>query len=175
MPAMNDPNFERTVTLICAHDEQGALGVVINRPLELRLGDVLKQVGFEDIHPKCERADDPVFGGGPVQPELGLVLHGHGHDNEASIVVSDELALSMSLEMLEAIATNTGPDNALLALGYAGWGEGQLEQEMSDNAWLSVTADANLIFDTPVDKRWSAAAERIGFDPAMLSGESGRA
>jgi len=176
MPSLNDPNFERTVTLICQHDDDGALGIVINRPIELSAAELLKQLDISTEPTVDQRAT--VYSGGPVQPELGLILHEHddtAENFETMISISDELNLTMSIDVLEAIARNDGPDRALIALGYAGWGPGQLDAEMVQNAWLSVPASIDVIFNTPVSERWDAAARSIGVDIGRLSSQSGHA
>jgi len=175
MPALADPNFEKTVTLVCQHDDEGALGVVVNRPTDMKVGDVLGQLDLDTDPGAAMCSIDPVFSGGPVQTELGMILHDLGTTHEATINVSDDIGLTMSLDMLEAMARNEGPNQAMLMLGYAGWGAGQLESEISQNAWLSVPADIGLIFDTAVDQRWHAAASRLGVDLSLLSGQAGRA
>lgn len=175
MPALADPNFEKTVTLVCQHDEQGALGVVVNRPLDMKVGDVLEQLELDTDTSRAMCSIDPVFGGGPVQTELGMILHDRRSATDSTIEVSEDLGLTMSLDMLESMARNEGPENAMLMLGYAGWGAGQLENEMSHNAWLSVPAEFDVIFDTAIEDRWHAAASRLGVDLSLLSGEAGRA
>lgn len=176
MPSLNDPNFERTVTLICQHDDEGALGIVINRPIELSAVELLKQLDITTEHAIDQKA--PVFNGGPVQPELGLILHETMDATEkfdTTISISDELNLTMSIDVLEAIARNEGPERVLIALGYAGWGPGQLDTEMAQNAWLSVPANVGVIFDTPSSERWDAAARSIGVDIGRMSSQSGHA
>ena len=174
MPGMGDPNFARGITFICQHDEQGAMGLVVNRLSEFRLGDVLQQMQMP-----CERADvadTPVLTGGPVQPERGFVLHGFGEREwESSYRVNDMLIVTTSRDILAAIADGDGPHRALVTLGYAGWGAGQLEQELRENAWLTVRADERILFDTALDERWSAAMALVGINPANLANYSGRA
>ena len=176
MPSLDDPNFERTVTLICQHDSDGALGIVINRPMEIHAADILKEL---DIDPGTTDLNGiTVFRGGPVQPELGLILHetdSTACDFEATVSVGDDLRLTMSIDILEAMARAEGPNRALIALGYAGWGPGQLDTEMTDNAWLSVPATIELLFDTPFEQRWDGAAKSIGIDLNLLSTQSGHA
>ena len=141
MPELQDPNFSRTVTLICQHDANGALGVVINRPMEqLTLQDILDQ--FDLSSPASDSPiGAPVYLGGPVQQQLGLVLHEGIGEWGSTLKISDELGLTSSRDILESMSTAQGPNHALLTLGYAGWGAGQLEDEIQDNAWLSVEAD----------------------------------
>jgi len=173
MPAMSDPNFARTVSFICEHTEQGALGIIINRPLELSLGEVFDQLSLETAAPAM--AAQPVLRGGPVQVERGFVLHSPGGNWDSTVAVSDTIHLTTSQDILGALARGTGPDRALMALGYAGWGAGQLEMEISANAWLSVPATDALVFDTPFEARWAAAAGLLGINLATISPEAGHA
>lgn len=174
MPRLEDPNFSRTVTFLCEHNDEGAMGLVINRSMpDLVIGDILEQMQI----PTAPEADltVPVLSGGPVQPEHGFLLHRpHGHW-DSSMVISDDLALTTSRDILEAIADGKGPTHYLVALGYAGWGPGQLEQELAENAWLSGPASETLLFNTPLEERWSAAAALLGIDLGLLSGEVGHA
>ncbi len=173
VPALADPNFQRSVTLICQHDEGGALGIVINRPIELTAGEIFKQM---NIAPADDRhRDAPVFSGGPVQQERGFVLHDGGRDWASTLPVSDELSLTTSRDILEAMAEGRGPERYLIALGYAGWAGGQLEMELAQNAWLSGPADYEIVFHTPVEERWERAAERLGVDLHRLSADAGHA
>lgn len=173
MPMLADPNFEKTVTLICQHTENGALGVVINRTTNLKVSEVLEQLSLPVD--RLNNPDMPVYIGGPVQTERGLILHDDMGDWDSTLSVSDTLCLTTSKDILEAIAENRGPENCLLALGYAGWGNGQLEREISENAWLSGPVDNDIIFHTPVDERWLKAAEFLGVDIALLSTRAGHA
>lgn len=174
MPGMGDPNFARGITFICQHSADGAMGLMVNRLSEYRLGDVLQQ-----MHMPCERAEvaaTPVLTGGPVQPERGFVLHASGaHEWESSYRINAELAVTTSRDILAAMAGGSGPQHALITLGYAGWGAGQLEQELRGNAWLTVQADSRILFDTPLDDRWSAAIALVGINPANLTSYSGTA
>lgn len=172
MPALTDPNFFHSVTYICEHNGEGALGIVINHPMEIRLGDVLEHMG---IHAKTEQiASLPVFAGGPLHRERGFVIHypGGKWDNVLNV---GEIGIASSRDILEAIARGEGPAQALIALGYAGWGPGQLEQEMADNAWLSGPADVRILFDLPSEERWAAAAALFGVDLNRLSNDVGHA
>ncbi|HJP10034.1 MAG TPA: YqgE/AlgH family protein [Arenicellales bacterium] len=175
MPELQDPNFSRTVTLICQHDANGALGVVINRPMEqLTLQDILDQ--FDLSSPASDSPiGAPVYLGGPVQQQLGLVLHEGIGEWGSTLKISDELGLTSSRDILESMSTAQGPNHALLTLGYAGWGAGQLEDEIQDNAWLSVEADCEIIFRTPPKERWQAAAAKIGVDISQLAPGAGHA
>ena len=173
MPGMEDPNFSTTVTLICEHNDDGALGIVINRPLTLKLGGLFEQLELENADP--ETASDPVLLGGPVGPERGFVLHGPEVTFENSIKVSSDIQLTLSRDVLDAMAEGSGPEKTLVALGYAGWEPGQLENEMLANSWLSVPATTDIVFDTPFAERWTRAAETIGIDISRISPDAGHA
>lgn len=174
MPGLADPNFARGITFICQHNEEGAMGLVVNRLSDYRLGDVLKQMNMP-----CERdevAATPVLLGGPVQPERGFVLHAADERTwDSSYQVNDALTVTTSRDILAAMADGNGPARVLVTLGYAGWGAGQLEQELRENAWLTVEADDHVLFDTALDERWQAAVTLMGINPANLTSYSGRA
>jgi len=172
MPRLADPNFTRTVTLLCDHSAEGAMGLVINRPTDLTLRDVYEQLNITATGPE---ADQSVYLGGPVQNNRGFVLHEPLGHWEATLPVTDTLGVSTSRDILDAIARHEGPDHYLVALGYAGWGPGQLERELADNAWLSVPASREIIFHLPIEERWRAAATLVGVDLATLSGDTGHA
>lgn len=173
MPAMEDGFFSRTVTFMCQHNEEGALGIVINRPSELTLGSVLQQMNIETDD--SETAQQTVFFGGPVHPERGFVIHEPPGQWESSLRISDNIALTTSRDILEAVARGEGPRHMLVALGYAGWGKGQLEQEILDNAWLNSPMDSSILFEQPAGHRWRAAVEALGVDVALLSSQAGHA
>ncbi|MEM6640241.1 MAG: YqgE/AlgH family protein [Pseudomonadota bacterium] len=178
MPALDDPNFERAVTLICEHTEQGALGLIINKATSLNLRQVFEQLELpgEDDDVGHVLPDQPVMHGGPVATSRGFVLHeGAGKNTEwnSSLPLGEGLRLTTSRDIMEAMAQGDGPPNALFALGYAGWTAGQLESEMADNAWLSVERSNDLIFHTPIDERWDAATRLLGIDPSRLSSVAG--
>ena len=173
MPGMLDPNFSTTVTLICEHNDDGALGIVINRPTTLKLGGLFEQLSVDDPDP--DAAKNPVLAGGPVSTERGFVLHGPEHSYENTLAVSEEIRLTLSRDIIDALATGEGPDNALVALGYAGWEPGQLEGEMLANAWLNVPATAEIVFETPFAERWDSAARTLGIDIACMSSDAGHA
>jgi len=173
MPAMADPNFAGAVIYICEHTDKGALGLVINRPTELTLENL-----FDKIDLKLEIApwkDTPVYYGGPVQTERGFVLHVPAGRYSSSLAVAEDIALTTSKDVLEAVAGGSGPAKLLVTLGYAGWGAGQLESEVSANAWLTVDAQPAVIFDTPSEARQVAALRLLGIDPAQLSAQAGHA
>ena len=173
MPGLQDPNFSRTVTYVCEHTDQGAMGIVINRPMEIRLGEVLSQLDIDSDDAVV--LDTVVFLGGPVQPDRGFVLHTGGESYDSTLSITSEISVTTSRDVLEAIADGKGPARKFIALGYAGWAGGQLEEEMSANAWLSGPADDDVIFSLPADARWQAAAQLLGVDMNLLSGEAGHA
>jgi putative transcriptional regulator len=173
MPGMADPNFSSTVTLICEHNDDGALGIIINRPLNLKLSGLFEQLAVDDADPDV--ASCPVMAGGPVGIERGFVLHGKDHSFENTLSVSDDIQLTLSRDVIDAMATGDGPDKSLVAIGYAGWEPGQLEEEMLANAWLNVDATPELVFDTPFDERWDSAARLLGIDIASISPDAGHA
>jgi len=173
MPGMPDPNFSATVTLICEHSDEGALGIVINKPLRLTLGDVFKQLDLKDAD--SASAANAVLAGGPVGADRGFVLHDAGHTYENSIEVSDDIHLTFSRDILSVMAVGDGPEKSLVALGYAGWGAGQLEDEMVANSWLSVAATHDLVFELPFEQRWAAAARTLGIDITQIAPGAGHA
>jgi putative transcriptional regulator len=173
MPGLQDPNFSRTVTYVCEHTDQGAMGIVINRPLDVRLGELLDQLDIVALRPTVEQI--PVYQGGPVQTDRGFVLHTSGPTFDSTLSITSDISVTTSRDVLEAIASGEGPDQTLVALGYAGWGSGQLEQEMSANAWLSGPASHEIIFRMDPGARWLAAAQLLGVDLNLLSGEAGHA
>lgn len=173
MPSLADANFSRTVTLICDHNEHGALGVIINRPTEVRLQELLDHLDLTAANPTV--AGQTVFAGGPVQLERGFILHTPLGEWESTLKINAELGLTTSLDILAAVATDKGPEHSLIALGYAGWGAGQLEQEIAANAWLTVPNDAQILFELAVEKRWQVAARKLGVDLNLIAGDAGHA
>jgi putative transcriptional regulator len=171
MPNLTDPGFSHTVTYLCQHNDEGALGIVINRLIDMKLGEIFTQM---DIKASSQSAiDAPVFSGGPVQKERGFVIHEATGEWDSSLLISDIIALTTSRDILEAIAAGEGPRNYLVALGYAGWGEGQLEREIISNAWLNTPSGNDILFSTPVSQRWYAAANQIGIDINKLTAPAG--
>ena len=173
MPAMADPNFKGTVTYLCEHNERGALGVVVNRPTALTMDSLFQQIAVEVSDIRLSQRK--VHFGGPVSVEHGFVLHRSHGSWDSSIVVSEELSLTTSKDILEAVAGGTGPEEWLLTLGYAGWGAGQLEEEIAANAWLTVPADADMLFVTPPKDLLNVAIERLGISRFALSSVAGHA
>ena len=178
LPALADPHFARSVALICQHDAEGAMGVVVNRASEYTLGEVFQQMGID-----CDNAAlcaQPVLAGGPVHPERGFVLHDgmlHGGMGEwdSSLAVGDDLAVTTSRDILEAMARGDGPRHATVALGCAGWGAGQLESELVENSWLTVPVAPDVLYALPLEARWQAAAGLIGVDIALIADYTGHA
>ena len=167
MPAMADPNFSRTLTYICEHNAGGALGVIVNRPIDMTLGTLLERVDIT-----CDNktsADAPIYFGGPVQTDRGFVLHSPAQQWHSQLRVDDDMALTSSRDILQSIGQTGEPANALVMLGYSGWSAGQLEWELSQNAWLTVQADPHIIFDLPPDARLDAALHLLGVDFTNLS------
>ncbi|MCH7829358.1 MAG: YqgE/AlgH family protein [Proteobacteria bacterium] len=173
MPGMADPNFSTTVTLICEHNDDGALGIIINRPLNLRLSGLFDQLSVPYTGP--DTVSDLVVSGGPVGMERGFVLHDKNHSFENTLTVSDDIHLTLSRDVIEALAMGEGPKKSLVAIGCAGWEPGQLEDEMLANSWLSVPATPQLVFDTPFAERWDSAARILGIDIASISPDAGHA
>jgi putative transcriptional regulator len=173
MPRLADTNFARSVTLICEHSEEGAMGLIINRATDLTLGDVFAQLNIETGDP--DTAARAVYLGGPVQNNRGFVLHEPLGHWDSTLVVTDSIGVSTSRDILEAMARRQGPEHSLVALGYAGWSPGQLEREIAENSWLHCPADRAILFEVPPAERWKAAATLAGVDLNRLSGEAGHA
>ncbi len=173
MPALDDPNFQRSVTLICQHDENGAMGIVINRCADYRLGELLSQLDIstsrEDI------AELAIVAGGPVKPDRGFVLHDDGREWNSTLRFGRGLAVTTSRDILASMARGDGPERVLVALGYAGWTAGQLEAEVAQNSWLTAPVDQAILFETPLADRWQAAARGLGVDITRLADYAGHA
>ena len=170
MPALSDPNFFHTVTYVCAHNDEGAMGIVINRQTDLKLGDILAQMAIEAIDEVAK--DIPIYDGGPVQKERGFVIHRAGGEWDAMLDVGDGMTVTTSRDILAAVARGEGPKDALIALGYAGWGAGQLER---DEVFSAQEPVGRILFETPLEKRWEAAAALLGVDFDRLSTDAGHA
>jgi putative transcriptional regulator len=180
MPGMADETFAGAVVYLCEHTEKGALGLVINKPIDIKLRNL-----FEKVELSLDRedlAEEPVYFGGPVQTERGFVLHerlgGEGDEGmhyNSSLQIPGGLEMTTSKDVLEALSNGAGPKRVLVTLGYSGWGAGQLEEEMGRNGWLNVNAEPGVIFDTPVEQRYDKALGLLGIDPRMLSQEAGHA
>lgn len=170
MPSLRGSEFGGALMYVCDHTEEGALGLIINRPLELRLDELLEQMDLAEVE-----SDRPVFNGGPVQLERGFVLHRGAQHWQHSQCIDADIYLTTSRDILGAIGHGEGPDDFLLALGYAGWSPGQLEEEIAGNVWLNCEADADLLFTVPWERRLETALSRMGVDPAQLSSSVGHA
>ncbi len=174
MPLLTDPYFAHAVTYICEHNENGAIGIIINQPLELQLAEVFKQMEIEVT--SVEVGKLPVLCGGPIHPERGFVLHTPSSDNwRSSLEMSSEISVTTSRDILQAIAQNQGPKEMLISLGYASWTAGQLEQEIINNFWLTAPVSTQILFDLPFNERWEAAIRSIGVDIHKLSDVAGHA
>ena len=171
MPGLADPIFNSTITYLFDHSEKGAMGLVINRPSDLTLGDMFDQLGIDGEHGR----DLPVLQGGPVERERGFILHGDDVDFDASVDLGHGIRLSTARQVLQSISEGDGPTKFIVALGYAGWDGGQLEREMAENTWLSCPASTEIIFETPFEMRVRRAAEALGIDFRLISHQTGHA
>jgi putative transcriptional regulator len=173
MPAMTDPFFAKSLTYVCEHNQEGAMGIVVNRPISLTLSELFAQI---NLPLKQSELDDlPIHFGGPVQTDRGFVLHEAGGNWQSTMQVNDKIELTTSKDILQAVGEGHGPQHMLVTLGYAGWSQGQLEQEVAANAWLSVPANEHILFDLPAEERLPAAMALLGVDYASLSDEAGHA
>lgn len=173
MPCLSQGIFSHSITYICEHGESGAMGIIINQALDLSVNDIFEHL---QIAPLTDFSGEPVMAGGPVQMDHGFVLHrGSERSWEASLKVTPEITLTTSRDILRAIARDEGPQDHLIALGYAGWSAGQLEQELADNSWLTLPGDSEIIFSTPADQRLGAAAAMLGIDMNLISNQAGHA
>ncbi len=175
MPSMSDPRFARTVIYLCAHNADGAMGLVLNRVISsITFKDLLEELKVEEAPP--EQASSPaIHFGGPVETGRGFVLHSADYVGPDSMPLSGKFALTATVDILKAIAVGQGPERHLLALGYAGWGPGQLDGELQENAWLSVEADPELVFDPDLDEKWERALAKLGISASLLSSDAGHA
>ncbi len=173
MPHMRYSGFSNTLTYVCEHDEQGAMGLVINRPTDISLGEIFKQLNISVS--ASEHNKDVIFAGGPVQTDRGFILHKNDQSWDSTIKVTHNISLTTSRDILAYLADTHGPYSCLVALGYSGWGAGQLEEEISNNYWLTVPASSEIIFDLPYDQRLKAAAAQLGISLEQISPHSGHA
>jgi len=173
MPSMLDDRFAKSVIYMCAHNEEGAMGIVVNRELEsITFPDLLNQLGIEPLNP------DPqikIHFGGPVESGRGFVLHTADFTQDATVAVNDSVALTTTMDIIQAIADEEGPNQCLFALGYAGWGPGQLDAEIKENGWLHVTSDDDLVFGSELTNKWERCMRKLEIDPLMLSDDAGHA
>ncbi|MFY9211309.1 MAG: YqgE/AlgH family protein [Aestuariivita sp.] len=174
MPGMGDPRFDGSVVLMCSHSEEGAMGLIVNKPApEVRFSELLEQL---DIAPQSAALNRPVHFGGPVEGGRGFVLHSRDYGSAIhTLQVTPEIGMTTTLDVLEDIGRGAGPAKAMMILGYAGWGPGQLERELAQNGWLTTEASADLVFDVADARKWSSALKTLGIEPVMLSGAAGRA
>jgi len=180
MPTLGDPYFNKTVTYICEHNDEGAMGLIINLPVNLSLNELLAQL--EDEKESVEQQDEHtdkleqrVLSGGPVAQERGFVLHSPQSCWSSSLSLSSDIMITTSKDILLALGTKEAPEHYMVTLGYAGWGPGQLEEELKTNSWLTTPADKDILFNTPIEQRWKKATEKLGIDMAHLSSDIGHA
>ena len=171
MPTLEDPNFYQAVIYICEHTEDGAIGIIINKPTTVNVADVLMQMDMPMANSGVENI--PVLYGGPIHPERGFVIHKPGGVWISSFTATEHIAITTSRDILQAVALNQGPEEILISLGYAGWEAGQLEEELAENTWINCHASPDILFKTPYEKRWKAAISSIGFDINALSRDMG--
>ena len=177
MPALQDPLFKRSVVYICEYNDEGAMGIVVNKPLEnLQIEGILEKLKIEpDPRDPAIRLDKPVFIGGPLAEDRGFILHSSPNEFGSSIRISDDVVITTSRDVLETLGTTQQPKDVLVALGYASWEKGQLEQEIMENAWLTAPANADILFRTPISERWREAARLVGVDIHNMPAEAGHA
>lgn len=177
MPTMHDPLFGGSVIYLCEHNDRGAMGIIINKPTEMTIATLFDRIDIRlDIKPDLRQdTRQLVMFGGPVQDGRGFVLHSSSAKFSSTMQISEHVAFTSSRDVLEAVAQGRGPASILVSVGYAGWGAGQLEQEISRNGWLTVAADPAVVFDLPIENRLAGAIKLLGFDPLMLSGDIGHA
>lgn len=174
MPSLEDPYFARTLTYICEHNEHGAMGLVINQPVGMNLKELVNQADKEAIV-LDEKADDIVLAGGPVSQDRGFILHTSQPGWSSSLQLTSEIMVTTSKDILSALGNEKGPEKALITLGYAGWTEGQLEEEIQHNSWLTIEADLDLLFNVPIHKKWETAVQKLGIDIWQLGPDAGHA
>lgn len=173
MPALDDSYFKNTVTYVCEHNDEGAMGLIINLPVNLTIGELLTQINDDTI--KTNTLTNKVLSGGPVAQDRGFVLHSPQNCWSSSLALSDDVMITTSKDILLSLGTKHAPTQYLVTLGYAGWGPGQLEEELKENAWLTAPADTEILFHTPSELRWQRATEKLGFDISHLSSDIGHA
>lgn len=176
-PSMGDTRFAHGLIYLCEHNEDGAMGIMINTPVNINVGKMLDQLEIDPVHPQIclDSLANPVFHGGPVADDRGFILHTPKDQYQSSIQISDSLVLTTSKDILTVLGTEAEPQDYLVALGYAGWDAGQLEAELAENSWLTVEAQSDIIFHTPASKRWKSALKHLGIDEVQLSSDLGHA
>lgn len=175
MPGMPDPYFANSVIYLCEHNDEGAMGLMINAPIDITVQGMLKQINIDPLYPAADikSLDRPVFNGGPIAEDRGFILH-RPHDHyESTITMTPDIAVTTSKDILMVLGTSAEPKDYLVALGYSGWGAGQLENELTQNSWLTIESDPDIIFNTPVQERWNKAIEKLGITPEQLTSISG--
>lgn len=177
MPSLSDPRFHQAVIFLCAHDENGAMGLVINHVLPgLEFEELSRQLGiFSNIEVNLSDTFIPVFSGGPVDNSRGFLLHSSDFQQDDTISIDEAFSVTGTIDALQEVVRGNGPEHLLFILGYAGWSPGQLDSELQQNSWLVADPDPDLIFKAPADEKWTRAVQKLGIDPSMLSGEAGRA
>ncbi|MGF1753993.1 YqgE/AlgH family protein [Vibrio makurazakiensis] len=177
MPGMKDPYFQHSVIYLCEHNDEGAMGLMINAPIDVTVGKMLKQVDVESAQPQLKQTslEKPVLNGGPVAEDRGFILHKPKDAYQSSINMTDHISVTTSKDILAVLGTDDEPENYIIALGYSGWDPGQLEIELAENSWLTIEADPNVIFNTPISERWKKAVQMLGIDVAQLSSDVGHA
>ena len=176
MPFMQDPVFGGAVVYVCEHNENGVLGVVINKPTDMTMQGLFERIDLSlDEASRAPIVNEPIMFGGPVQHDRGFVLHTPGAPYSSSLMVTDQIAFTTSIDVLEAVAAGDGPQRLLVSIGYSGWSPGQLEEEIGRNGWLTVSADPRIVFEVPIEDRYTAAIKLLGIDPMMLTSEAGHA
>ena len=175
MPSMQDPVFGGAVVYVCEHNENGVLGVIINKATDMTMDVLFERIDLEVTAANDQMTRKPIMLGGPVQDDRGFVLHTPGARYSSSLTVTDEVAFTTSIDVLEAVAKGAGPQRMLVSIGYSGWSPGQLEDEISRNGWLTVDADPAVLFEVPIEERYVAAMKLLGIDPLMLTSEAGHA
>ncbi|MCC5854506.1 MAG: YqgE/AlgH family protein [Idiomarina sp.] len=174
MPGLDDPFFHRSVTYICEHNDEGAMGLIINQPVEMTVAQLLEQIEIE-VPEDPRVASAMVLQGGPVGTDRGFVLHSPQDGWRSSLLLAQDIMITTSKDILVALGSDRAPKNYMLTLGYAGWEAGQLEQELTDNSWLTIEADADILFNTPIHERWAKATSRLGIDIWQVSSDAGHA
>ncbi|MGD8112823.1 YqgE/AlgH family protein [Vibrio sp. NTOU-M3] len=177
MPGMKDPYFKHSVIYVCEHNDEGAMGLMINAPIDITIGKMLEQVDVDPVHPQLNThsLEKPVLNGGPVSEDRGFILHQPKDRYESSIQMTEQISVTTSKDILTVLGTEAEPNHYLVALGYSGWEAGQLESELAENSWLTIEADPDVIFNTPIAQRWQKAVQMLGIDVAQLSSDIGHA
>ncbi|EGR7954486.1 YqgE/AlgH family protein [Vibrio vulnificus] len=177
MPGMKDPYFQHSVIYICEHNEEGAMGLMINAPIDITVGKMLEQVDVQPVHPQLNTSSltKPVYNGGPVAEDRGFILHRPKDFYESSLQMTEQISVTTSKDILTVLGTEAEPSSYIVALGYSGWSAGQLEAELAENSWLTVEANPDIIFDTPIAMRWQKAVQMLGIHASQLSAQAGHA